>query len=245
MGHPARLPLPLLLLLLLTVPATGGKAQGDGLERRTLLDGRLSLRVPSGLSPLTGAEAGKRYGGRTPSVLLAREGGSTEVAVDHTHASLADRDVETLCEVVPSQLDTAGFELLGAEVRRIGSVRFCVVDFRRPVAQGALRVTRVMGAFEGRYLAITLTVAANDEKRFQALRRKVLSSIDLRPTPRGAACQAGAAQKCADAAHHALCSGGQWKWVACKQFCAPAETVGCMYDEKSSSGRCACVKADP
>ncbi|MGD8861799.1 MAG: hypothetical protein PVI30_17445 [Myxococcales bacterium] len=236
---------PLLCLLPLLAIPTPSRGQGDGLERRELLDGRLSLRVPRELSRVADAEAAVRYGGRTPDVLLAREGGSTEVAVDHTDASLADRDVEALCEVVPSRLDTAGFELLGAEVRRIGSVRFCVVDFRRPVAQGALRVTRAMGALEGRYLAITLTVAAHDEKRFQALRRRVLSSIDLRPTPRGAACEAGAAQKCADADHHALCSGGKWKWVDCGRFCAPAQTVGCLHDQRSHEGRCACVKPAP
>ncbi len=239
MSHVRSRPYPLLLALLLIASAPAALSAA-GKARQELVDGQVTIRLPADWKRLDAAAVGARLGNAQPARAFGTASGSHNVAVDFPRTALAPPDVDTLCSQVGAQIEAAGFTFLGATRSKLGGHGFCVIDFRRELAGGALRITRAVTSFEARYLAVTFTVGVQDERAWERQLRGLLDSIKLTASKRGGPCEAGAAQKCVDDEHHAVCAAGKWRWTSCKKACKEHATVGCRYNEGSHTGLCTC-----
>lgn len=170
-------------LLIAGVFMSVGVAQAEEpLQPRSLLGGKVTMLVPSGLTMMSDADKKERYPGRNaPAYVLTNGDWSVNVAFDHKQITMKPDEVGELEGPMRQQL--AGTKINAIGVKKLNGVDFLVIDTDMNQPEAVVHNVIAMGSLEGRMLVISYNCLLNLDKVCGAVGPKLIESIKLKPQP--------------------------------------------------------------
>lgn len=153
----------------------------DTLGSRTLLDGKLSMQVPTSFVPMDAAAKKVKYpGANAPAYVLTNGDGSTNIAFDHKPVAMSPDEIPKL--EAPMREQFSGLKINSAGTRQINGTNFLMFDFDSPSPDGDIRNLLVMSSLEGKLLVISFNCLPSKDASCGNLGKQLIESISLSPS---------------------------------------------------------------
>ncbi len=139
----------MLAAVLLAAPTQAAEPQ-----RRSLLDGRVSMLVPVDFKPMSKDLIGRKYpAGSAPNYVLTSDDTTVNIAYDVKPLDVRPDQMNEVLASLRQQL-TYG-KLQSSGVRKINGTEFAVMEFDVTVGDGNIRNVMAMSSLGGKLLAIS------------------------------------------------------------------------------------------
>lgn len=152
----------------------------DILGSRTLLDGKLSMHVPTSFVPMDAAAKRAKYpGANAPAYVLTNADGSTNIAFDHKQVAMSPDEIPKL--EAPMREQFSGMKINSSGIRQINGTNFLMFDFDSPSPEGDIRNLLVMSSLEGTLLVISFNCLPARDASCGNLGKQLIESISISP----------------------------------------------------------------
>jgi hypothetical protein len=166
-----------LLVLSLTV-----RAQAP-LERKTALDGKVSLLVPTDFTVMSEELLQRKYPtANRPSLVYTNAKTTINIALDHKALRLAEDQLGAALESVKSTFKSSYPTAVWfrSEIKPINGRQFFLVDVRTPAIDTEVRNILAGTSFEGRLLIVSFNATKALEAEWLPVGNKIIESITLK-----------------------------------------------------------------
>jgi hypothetical protein len=165
-----------LLSMLLSARTYGA----DQLQSRKLLDGKVTMLIPTGFGFLAESKKREKYpGANAPAHVLSNLDGTVNIAFDHKRAAMKAEEVSKLED--PMRAQFSGLKIHSGGVRKLNGVEFLVFDMETPAPDGNIRNVMAFTSLEGRLLVVSYNCQPSRDLECGALGNKLIDSIVLAP----------------------------------------------------------------
>jgi hypothetical protein len=171
----------LVLAVAIAGPVAAVSAQDKTFERQTLLDGRLTVELPTLLKPMTDEQRLAKYGrGNAPPIAYADPSGDISFALNWTQHRMSRGEVETRTRQMREQIASVApiKRWHDTKVETIGGRPAGVLDFdsERPDVRNKIMLVEL----DGRILLVTFNMTKQHEAEWGLVADRVLRSAQFR-----------------------------------------------------------------
>jgi hypothetical protein len=171
---------PSLAVLVVLLACLDVQAQEPAMKQMSLLDGKVSLLMPSQLTPMSTERLIEKYpNANRPSVVYTNPRASVNVALDHTAHRLPVGQLAAAHESVRTTFKNLypSAEWFRSEMRKINGRAFFLIELRTPAIDTEVRNIIVGTSVDDRLLMISFNVTKALEKEWLPTGNKVIESI--------------------------------------------------------------------
>ena len=179
---------PLITLLATVVIAAlaglGTAAPQTGLQRTTVLGGKVSVLIPAGFKTMSAELLVVKYPNvNRPSLVYTNERGTINVAFDHTVHRLPANQLPAALESMRTTFKNLypSATWFRSEIRPINGRQFFLIDLRTPAADIEVRNIMAGTSLDDRLLMITFNVIKTFEKEWVPIGNRIIESISVEP----------------------------------------------------------------
>jgi hypothetical protein len=166
--------------------ATGNKASeqalsGSKLEAKSVMNGKLSVLLPSGFT-LMGLEMLKaKYPieGHRPTEVYTNEEGTINIAFNHTQNKCSINELANYKQVFERQFNQPGIEFLKSELKQINGIDFIVMEFITPAVDSRIYNLMFTTSLENRLMMGTFNCTINHLEEWKPLAGEIINSIKV------------------------------------------------------------------
>lgn len=170
-------------LLIVALILSSNCAAAPPLQVETLMDGKLSLLLPTNFAPLSAERLARKYPRQQPPQLAYSNPETTvNVAVAHTPHPVPPEQLAAAYSHpergVKSSVPTAKW--YQSRMTTINGRAFFLMEFQSPAADVAVRNIMVGTSLDGRLLIVSFNTTEPLEKEWMPVGRKIIQSIEVR-----------------------------------------------------------------
>jgi hypothetical protein len=152
----------------------------DQLQSRKLLDGKVTMLIPSGFGFLSESKKREKYpGANAPAYVLSNLDGTVNIAFDHKKVAMKPEEVSKLED--PMRAQFSALKVHSGGIRKLNGVEFLVFDMETPGPEGAIRNVMAFASLEGRLLAVSYNCLPSRNPDCGKLGHRLIESIVLAP----------------------------------------------------------------
>ena len=154
----------------------------ETLERRSLLDRKLSVLVPRSFTEMGPVMLQAKYPSQNrPSPVLTNESGAVNIAINYTNSRVKPKELRAAFNVIRAQLRNAypTAQWYTSELTTIHGQAFFRMDFRTPAVDTEVRNIMVGTILEGRLLLISFNTTRELEDTWAPIGEAIVASIEL------------------------------------------------------------------
>ena len=168
-----------MLLLLGALVTSTLVGAGEPPQRRALLDGKLTMLVPSEFSLMSDEMRRVKYpGARAPAYVLSNEATTINIAFDQKPVQIKPAELREFEVAVRKGMTGVKFESSG--VRKLNGADFVFLVFDSPAIDGTIRNIMTMTSLEGQLLVVSYNCMEARDPGCGALGRTLMESITLK-----------------------------------------------------------------
>lgn len=165
-----------------TMPPVGKTVGAVSLVPRTILDGKLSLLVPDEFSLMTPDVLKLKYpGSRRPTIAFTNEGGSVNVAINHTQDTLAPNQIATLHQemdaTIRKQIPQAKWSFSGLQDYQ--GRKWMQLEFESPAVDTNIQNIMVASSVDGRMLLVSFNSTQELAGKWLEPGREIIKSLTI------------------------------------------------------------------
>ena len=165
-----------------TVSSAGAGSYEIELSRRMLLDGRVSVLVPSSFEPMDETMRRLKYPSeQRPQIVFTDPEASVNVALIHSEARVREDQIPGLLKslegVFRALHPSAAWS--AADLIELDGRSFARLDLVTPAIDAKVRNIMVATSLEGRMLAVTFNCTQELEARWAETARRIVESIQI------------------------------------------------------------------
>jgi hypothetical protein len=171
-----------LIAALIAVVASAATAAPQ-LARKSVLNGKVSLLVPTGFKPMDKEMLAFKYPSeRRPPLVFTNEKGSVNVAINHTAGRVPPGQLRELHRQLEAGLrqQQPSAEWIRSEVTQINGRGFVVVETRTQAADTKVRNMMLATPYESRLLLISFNTTQDLESEWAPVGRRIINSVKLK-----------------------------------------------------------------
>lgn len=170
------------IVLFAVVLAANHAMADESVAKQTLLNGRISMLVPTGFASLSDAAKREKYpGANAPANVLSNSDGSTNLAFDQKEVQFRPEDIVHLEAALRSQF--VGAKINSGGVRKLNGMDFLVFDVDTPAPDGTIRNIMAFTSLDNRLLAISYNCTVSRDKTCGELGHRIIDSIVVNSQP--------------------------------------------------------------
>lgn len=168
-------------IVLLSLAATTLGAD-VALERRSFLDGKLSIEVPREFGPMPTEMLELKYpSSRRPTIVVSNEEGSVNVAINHTQNRIAQSQLGELHDYMERSFRNLhpSADWNRSERIDLNGRQVFVLDLVTPAIDTKIRNIMVGSSLEGRFLIVTFNCTVEEEEAWGAIGERIAASVRI------------------------------------------------------------------
>lgn len=160
----------------------GAAFADEQLQSRKLLEGKVTILVPSAFKLLSDVDKRVKYPGRNaPAYVLSSVDGTVNIAFDVKQLPTKPEDLPKI--EAPMRQQFAGAKMNSSGIRKVNGNDLLVFDMDTPAADGTIRNLMVMTSLEGNLLVVSYNCLISRDPGCGALGNQLIGSIVLMPKP--------------------------------------------------------------
>lgn len=160
-------------LLLASTAAQAGEPQ-----RRSLLDGRVSMLVPADFAPMPKALIARKYpAGSAPNYVLTNHDATVNIAYDIKPLDVRPNQMNELLASLRQQMTYGTIRSSG--IRRLNGYDYVIMEFDVTVGGDDIRNVMAMSSLGGKLLAVSYNCMLTRDAGCGVLGKRLIESIEL------------------------------------------------------------------